>query len=109
MQRNKGVSFLRNRGVNLFRNKGVNYSEISNLESKLDKMFLLLNEQKPIGDWIQEKELIKKIGLGRTTLYKLTQSGELSCSKLVEGKGRWYRLSEIEELLYKRQKERNIK
>jgi predicted DNA-binding transcriptional regulator AlpA len=81
----------------------------NNLESKLDKVLQLLNNSSLIGDWIQEKDLIKKIGLGRTTLYKLTLNKELSCSKLVEGKGRWYRLSEIEELLYKQQKERKTK
>jgi hypothetical protein len=56
-----------------------------------------------IGDFIHEAEVQRITRLGRTTLYNLRKQGVLSSSALVKGKGRFYRLSEIEELLYARQ------
>ena len=57
-----------------------------------------------IGDWVHEEEVYRLTNLGRTTLYKLRKQGVLSSSTLVNGKGHFYRLSEIEALLYERQK-----
>jgi len=62
-----------------------------------------VNQSVLIGDWIPESEVIRLTQLGRTTLYKMRKEGILSTSSLVDGKGRFYRLSEIEELLYARQ------
>lgn len=57
-----------------------------------------------IGDFIHEVEVQRITRIGRTTLYKLRKEGILSSSSIIEGKGRFYRLSEIEALLYARQK-----
>lgn len=56
-----------------------------------------------LGDFIHEAEVQRITRLGRTTLYNLRKRGMISSTTLVNGKGRFYRLSEIEALLYARQ------
>lgn len=87
----------------------VDEERLKAIEEKIAKILDMLeaksltDEARTIGDWIEESRVIKLTNLSKTTLYNLKKKGQLSCSSLVEGKGRWYRLSEIEALLYERQ------
>ncbi|MGP8214246.1 MAG: helix-turn-helix transcriptional regulator [Bacteroidia bacterium] len=56
-----------------------------------------------IGDWVHEDEVYRLLKIGRTSLWRLRKEGILSSSSIIDGKGTFYRLSEIEELLYARQ------
>jgi hypothetical protein len=88
----------------------VDESRLKALEDNIVKILQMSEATKvadttpAIGDWVHEEDVYRLTKLGRTTLYKLRKQGVLSSSTIVEGKGRFYRLSEIEELLYARQK-----
>jgi hypothetical protein len=60
----------------------------------------LKSEEQSIGDWLPEEEVVRISGLGKTSLYNLRKSGQLS-SSTISGRGVFYRKSDLENLLNK--------
>lgn len=77
------------------------------IEESIAQLKLLIesmrSDERKIGDWLSEDDTIRLSGLGKTTLYNLRKSGQLSNST-ISGRGVFYRKSELELILNKKAK-----